>query len=153
MDRWKWSFQWVLGLAEVHLKISKYVAAMAKSRALVGINNTSRNCDWWFSGGGKKWLRLFSQWWGFTPCAGCPCFYSQQLLTLQQTVPGQEPIPNRIQQTPHMHFKAFSQTDLFFVWIQIPTGTSLTNCGHKNGLMSTCSREAALFYLYRSMLM
>ena len=29
--------------------------------------------------------------------------------------------------------------------IQIPMGTSVTNCNHEHGLMSTCSREAALF--------
>ena len=29
---------------------------------------------------------------------------------------------------------------------QIPTGTPITNCNHKHGLMLTCSRKAALFY-------
>ena len=32
--------------------------------------------------------------------------------------------------------------------IHIPKGTSLTNCNHKHGLMSTCSREVASFYPY-----
>ena len=42
--------------------------------------------------------------------------------------------------------------------IQIPTGTSVTNCNHKHGpmstcrMMSTCSRENALFYPYRKLL-
>ena len=29
----------------------------------------------------------------------------------------------------------------------------MTNCNHKHGLMLTCSREAALFYPYRGVLM
>ena len=37
-------------------------------------------------------------------------------------------------------------------WIQIPKGTSVTNCNHKHGLMSTCSHEAAMFYSHRSVL-
>ena len=28
----------------------------------------------------------------------------------------------------------------------------MTNCNHKHRIMLTCSREAALFYLYRSVL-
>ena len=76
----------------------------------------------------------------------------------------QEPITRSLQ-LPHIPVTAFSQTDLFFTLnlsrIQIPTGTSMTNCNHKHGLiigwhadmMSTCSRLAALFYPYRCVLM
>ena len=45
-------------------------------------------------------------------------------------------------QLPHILVTAFSQTDLFLVLnlfrIQLPTGTSVTNCNHKHALMLTC---------------
>ena len=60
----------------------------------------------------------------------------------------QEPITRSLQQ-PHIPLTAFSQTDLFLVWIYLefrsPRGTSVTNCNHKHGLPSACLREAALF--------
>ena len=66
----------------------------------------------------------------------------------------QEPITWSLQ-LPYIPITAFF--DLFLVWIyhefRSPTGTSVTNCSHKHGLMSTCSREAALFYPYRSVFM
>ena len=53
----------------------------------------------------------------------------------------QEPITRSLQ-LPHITVTAFSQTDLFLVWIyawiQIPTETSVTNCNHKHALMLTC---------------
>ena len=53
----------------------------------------------------------------------------------------QEPITWSLQ-LHHIPVTAFSQTDLFLVLnlsrIQIPTGTSVTNCNHKHGLMVTC---------------
>ena len=43
---------------------------------------------------------------------------------------------------PHIPVTAFSQTDLFsvwiYAWIQIATETSVTNCNHKHALMLTC---------------
>ena len=41
---------------------------------------------------------------------------------------------------------------LNFSRIQIPTETSVANYNNKHDIMSTCSREAALFYSYRSLL-
>ena len=53
----------------------------------------------------------------------------------------QEPITRSVQLT-HIPVTAFSQTNLFLVWIyawiQIPTETSVTNCNHKHALMLTC---------------
>ena len=69
---------------------------------------------------------------------------------------GQEPI-SRSLQLPHIPVTVFSQTASIFSLnlsrIQIPTGTSVTNCNLKHGLMSICSREAALFYPYQSVFM
>ena len=38
-----------------------------------------------------------------------------------------------------------SPFDLFLVWIQIPMGTSVTNCNHKHGLMLTCRNDVDMF--------
>ena len=59
----------------------------------------------------------------------------------------QEPI-SRSLQLPHIPVTAFSQTDLFlaeFISHSGPTGTSVTNCNHKHGLMLTCSHDVAMF--------
>ena len=68
-------------------------------------------------------------------------------------------------QLPHIPVTEYSADRSIFSLnlsrIQILTGTSVTNCNHKYGLMSTCQsdvdmftrREAALFYPYRSVLM
>ena len=47
-------------------------------------------------------------------------------------------------QLPHIPVTAFSLRDLFLSRVQIPTGTSVTNCNQKHGL---------IFYPYRSVLM
>ena len=60
----------------------------------------------------------------------------------------QEPITRSLQ-LPHIPVTAFPQTDPFLVWIylepQIPTGTLVTNCSHKHGLMSTCRNDVDMF--------
>ena len=74
----------------------------------------------------------------------------------------QEPITRNLQ-LPHIPVTAFSQTDLFLVWIYLDfrspqkpqwsiAVTSTDKCWHVD-VMSTCSREAALFYPFRSVLM
>ena len=58
--------------------------------------------------------------------------------------------------TPYSCRGVFTDRPIFILnlsRIEIPTGTSVTSCNQKHGLMSTCSREAALFYDYRSVLM
>ena len=58
--------------------------------------------------------------------------------------------------TPYSCHGVFTDRSIFSLnlfRIQIPTGTTVTNCNHKQGLMSTCSREASLFYPYRIVLM
>ena len=61
--------------------------------------------------------------------------------------------------TPYSCHDVFTDRSIFSLnlsRVQIPTETSVTNCNHKQGLivdMSTCSREAALFYPYRNVLM
>ena len=57
--------------------------------------------------------------------------------------------------TPYSCHGVFADRSIFSLnlsRIQIPTGTSVTNCNHKHGLMWTCSREAALFYPHRRVL-
>ena len=61
----------------------------------------------------------------------------------------QEPITGSLQ-LPHIPVTTFSQTDLFFVSlnlsrIQIPTATSVSNCSHKHGLVLTCRDDVDMF--------
>ena len=61
----------------------------------------------------------------------------------------QEPITRSLQ-LPHIPVAAYSQTDLFLVWIYLefrsgPAGTSVTNCNHKHGLLLTCWHDVDIF--------
>ena len=47
-------------------------------------------------------------------------------------------------QLPHFPVTAFSQTDLFLVWINVE-GTLVTNCNHKHELMLTCRHDVDMF--------
>ena len=70
----------------------------------------------------------------------------------------QEPITRSLQ-LPHIPVMPFSQTDLFLVWIYVDSdphrdlSDQLQSQACTNVNMSTCSREAALFYSHRSALM
>ena len=93
------------------------------------------------------------------------CFYAYMLTILLPVCSldhGQEPITRSLQLS-HIPVTAFSQTDPLLVWIYLEFRTqkephwtiaiiSTDQCRHV-GMMSTCSREAALFYPYRSVLM
>ena len=56
--------------------------------------------------------------------------------------------------TPYSCHGVFTDQSIFSLNLsRIQITTSVTNCSQKHGLMLTCSREAALFYPYRSVLM
>ena len=60
----------------------------------------------------------------------------------------QEPITRSLQ-LPHIPVTAFSQNDLFLVWIYVkfrsPQEPSVTNCNHKYGPMLTCRHDVDMF--------
>ena len=70
----------------------------------------------------------------------------------------QEPITMSLQ-LPHIPVTAFSQTDLFLVWISLEfryhrnLSNQLQSLKRSNVDISTCAHEVALFYPYRSVLM
>ena len=62
---------------------------------------------------------------------------------------GVQGLDYRSLQIPHIPVTAFSQTDLFLVWIYVqfrsPQEPQWQNCNHKHRLMSTCGEDVDMF--------
>ena len=78
--------------------------------------------------------------------------FQWSMFSLNEIKSWQEPITRSLQ-LPHIAVVAFSQTDLFLVWIYLEfsmtsTGTSMSNCNLKHGRLSTYCRHVHVHQLF-----